>query len=106
MEKAKLIEIIKEIAYDAWSSAANSYRMYPENKHTFSNHWELNNNQYEEYVAILTSLTAPVDGKVKTYQEIEQWVDDNESDLGSWDSYLRFAKWIQGTEIFKTPDAG
>lgn len=28
------------IAYEAWKSAANTYRMYPDNKHTFHDYWE------------------------------------------------------------------
>lgn len=30
----------RTIAYAAWTAAANAFRMYPDNKHTFSNYWE------------------------------------------------------------------
>ena len=28
------------IAYAAWRAAADAFRMYPDNKHTFSDYWE------------------------------------------------------------------
>jgi len=31
---------LKEVAYKAWKAAANAHRMYPDNKHTFSDYWE------------------------------------------------------------------
>lgn len=31
-------EILRELAYKAWRFAANAYRLYPENKHTFSDY--------------------------------------------------------------------
>jgi hypothetical protein len=30
----------KEIAWAAWQSAANAYRMYPNNNHTFTDYWD------------------------------------------------------------------
>lgn len=33
-------ETIKEIASIAWKGAANAYRLYPDNKHTFSDYWD------------------------------------------------------------------
>jgi hypothetical protein len=30
----------KDTAYRAWIAAANAFRMYPDNKHTFSDYWE------------------------------------------------------------------
>lgn len=35
-----LKDIEKEIAYKAWRAAADAFRMYPDNKHTFSDYWE------------------------------------------------------------------
>lgn len=32
-------EEVKEIACIAWKGAANAHRMYPENKHTFTEYW-------------------------------------------------------------------
>lgn len=29
----------KEIAHNAWDSAAHAYRVYPDNKHTFVDYW-------------------------------------------------------------------
>lgn len=34
------LEQARLIAYEAWKSAANAYRMYPDNKHTFDDYWE------------------------------------------------------------------
>lgn len=42
-------ERIKEIAGLAWRGAANAFRMYPNNKHTFSNYWESAKNQFKEF---------------------------------------------------------
>ena len=30
----------RQIAYAAWGAAADAFRMYPDNKHTFSDYWE------------------------------------------------------------------
>ncbi len=30
----------RTIAYTAWNAAANAHRIYPDNKHTFSDYWE------------------------------------------------------------------
>lgn len=30
----------RQIAYAAWRAAADAFRMYPDNKHTFSDYWE------------------------------------------------------------------
>lgn len=46
-------EQIKSIAQMAWQSAANAFRMYPSNKHTFSEHWYASKETY------LSSLPAP-----------------------------------------------
>jgi hypothetical protein len=32
-------ERAKELANHAWTNAANAYRMYPNNKHSFSSYW-------------------------------------------------------------------
>lgn len=39
MTKDDFDEEIKESAQDAWTNAANAYRLYPNNKHTFSAYW-------------------------------------------------------------------
>lgn len=41
---------IKEIAYIAWRGAADAFRMYPENKHTFSDHWDAAKSQYKDFI--------------------------------------------------------
>lgn len=43
-------EKVKEIAWIAWKGAANAYRMYPENKHTFSEYWDAAKTQFEDYI--------------------------------------------------------
>jgi len=32
-------DLLREAAWAAWLSAANAYRMYPDNKHTFTDYW-------------------------------------------------------------------
>lgn len=39
LTKEQFDEKIKEAAWEAWKSAANAYRMYPDQKHTFSDYW-------------------------------------------------------------------
>lgn len=41
---------IKEIAWIAWKAAANAHRMYPDNKHTFAEHWDAGKSMYEDYI--------------------------------------------------------
>lgn len=56
-------ENIKSIAQMAWQSAANAFRMYPNNKHTFAEHWYTSKETY------LSSLPAPTqDGTAE-----EEW---------------------------------
>lgn len=43
MDKQK----IKEIASIAWKGAANAFRMYPDNKHTFEEYWNGSKNQFD-----------------------------------------------------------
>ncbi len=43
-------EEIKEIAYIAWKGAANAHRMYPENKHTFSEYWRGAESQFNRFM--------------------------------------------------------
>lgn len=31
----------KDIAFKAWKAAANAFRLYPNNKHTFSDYWSV-----------------------------------------------------------------
>jgi len=44
-------QTIKEIAGIAWKGAANAFRMYPENKHTFFGYWDAAKNQFAGYSA-------------------------------------------------------
>lgn len=39
MQDEELKKVVHEIAWAAWKSAANAYRMYPDNKHTFTDYW-------------------------------------------------------------------
>jgi len=63
----KKIEEIKEIAYKAWRAAANAHRMYPENKHTFTEYWIL---AEEEYMLDLKII------------EVKKYISSCESDIG------------------------
>lgn len=65
-KEQKLYEI-KEIAYRAWIAAANAYRMYPENKHTFGAYWT-----YAEERYLLDLKIA----------DIEKYISSLESDIG------------------------
>jgi len=40
IDKKNLEADRRTIAHAAWTAAANAFRMYPDNKHTFSNYWE------------------------------------------------------------------
>lgn len=71
-------EVIKEIASMAWKGAANAFRMYPENKHTFAEYWDAANQQFKKFTllnesqrTIATDHTEPV---VSQDQE-ELWLD-------------------------------
>lgn len=44
------IERIRAIAAKAWQGAANAHRMYPQNKHTFSNYWDAAASQFKEFL--------------------------------------------------------
>ncbi len=46
MDKQKL----KEIANMAWRGAANAFRMYPNNKHTFVDYWTGSESQFDQYL--------------------------------------------------------
>lgn len=47
--ESKTKEEVKEIASIAWKGAANAYRMYPENKHTFTEYWAAAKSQFDKY---------------------------------------------------------
>lgn len=47
-------ETIKEIASMAWSDAANAYRMYPNNKHTFGDYWHNAKGFYDKFPTLPT----------------------------------------------------
>lgn len=42
-------EEVKEIAYLAWKGAANAHRLYPDNKHTFTEYWSGAEDQFSIY---------------------------------------------------------
>lgn len=42
-------EKIREIASIAWRGAANAHRMYPDNKHTFTEYWYAAKSQFESF---------------------------------------------------------
>lgn len=41
---------LRNIAWIAWKGAANAYRMYPDNKHTFTEYWDAAKDQFNEYL--------------------------------------------------------
>jgi hypothetical protein len=45
----KEAETIRQIAMMAWQGAANAFRMYPENKHTFSSYWDAAKSQFDQF---------------------------------------------------------
>lgn len=64
-------ETVREIASIAWKGAANAYRMYPDNKHTFSDYWEAAKNQFSGYSAhppAPAGMEEAVSSKIKKYQ--------------------------------------
>lgn len=40
---------IRAIAWTAWNAAANAFRAYPNNKHTFTDHWANSTESYRSY---------------------------------------------------------
>jgi len=40
-KKAELLLMKKDIAFKAWKAAANAFRLYPNNKHTFFDYWSV-----------------------------------------------------------------
>lgn len=42
---------LKEIAGLAWKGAANAFRMYPENKHTFDLYWSGAKDQFDQFLS-------------------------------------------------------
>jgi hypothetical protein len=51
-------DIVKEIAWLAWKSAAWSYRMTPDAKHTFTDYWGSAKDQYDQFIIELDKLKA------------------------------------------------
>lgn len=51
-DKSAEEEIVKEIASIAWRGAANAFRMYPENKHTFAGYWYASKSQFAQYASL------------------------------------------------------
>lgn len=42
-------ELTKQIAWMAWKGAANSFRLYPDNNHTFTDYWAGAESQFDEF---------------------------------------------------------
>jgi hypothetical protein len=42
-------ELVKQIAWMAWTAAANAYRLYPEHTYSFTKYWEAAKSQYSEF---------------------------------------------------------
>ncbi len=43
-------EQVRQIAWIAWKGAANAHRLYPDNKHTFTEYWDAAKEQYKEFI--------------------------------------------------------
>lgn len=48
-------DVVKLIAYKAWVGAANAYRLYPDNKHTFIEYWDNAKELYNDEVKLIAS---------------------------------------------------
>jgi hypothetical protein len=54
-------EIVQDIAGIAWKGAANAFRMYPENKHTFAAYWDASKSQFNKFHSLLKSKTDKIE---------------------------------------------
>jgi hypothetical protein len=59
---------IKEIAGIAWKGAANAHRLYPNNKHTFSDYWEGAKSQFDQF-------STPKE-EVKELPGVQDWINE------------------------------
>lgn len=50
LEAAGVEELVRLVAYKAWKGAANAFRLYPDNNHTFHDYWDAAKNQFEEEI--------------------------------------------------------
>lgn len=64
---------IKEIAYKAWMGAANAFRLYPNNKHTFSAYWDGSASEFDKYTE--------QDNKSKTDFQVMQIMSQENKDI-------------------------
>lgn len=55
--EGRTAEEVQSIAWKAWTAAANAYRMYPNNKHAFSDHWAATKQEYIEQFSRPTQQT-------------------------------------------------
>ncbi len=46
---------VRQIAAIVWKGAANAYRLYPDNKHTFVGYWDAAKSQFDEFIQSLPS---------------------------------------------------
>lgn len=97
-------QTIKEIAGIAWKGAANAFRMYPENKHTFFGYWDAAKNQFAGYSAHppapagmeeAVSSIAPTDLRIK--EKAEEFLNEYASDFppGNATCFAAGAKWMK-----------
>jgi len=82
-------ETIKQIAAIAWKGAANSFRMYPDSMHTFSNYWSGAENQFKEF------MTDTNDEKIK--QLVDNYCSKSQDayEIATKEIFERFAKWMR-----------
>ncbi len=89
-------EKIKEIAWIAWKGAANAFKLYPENAHTFSEYWNGAQSQFSEYVKPNAVIELPSD------EDVEKWYIDNiDKDCSASSAIYKFRLWLKHKNIEK-----
>ncbi len=67
-------EQIKEIAYIAWHGAANAFRLYPDNKHTFVDYWATAKELFDKRFA--PKNTEEETGPIALQKENTEWKEE------------------------------
>ena len=78
--KSMTESLIREIAADVWNNAVNSYRMYPNNKHTFAEFWNRSRDLFIELYAQQPQKVEQEEEK-PTDEEIEKWASNISTEL-------------------------
>lgn len=64
-------ELVRQIAWVAWKGAANAFRMYPDNKHTFTEYWHGSKPAFNDYVNQIAQPESPADSIGKTMRWVK-----------------------------------